>query len=69
MLKRKYQIFIGSTYQDLKEESDEVIKAILKDYIFFLWVWKWFMRIMKSNGSKLLIQCIRSINPRLSKTL
>ena len=26
----KYQIFISSTYEDLKEERDEVIKAVLE---------------------------------------
>ena len=34
MLKRKYQVFISSTYKDLKEEREEVMKAILRDYNF-----------------------------------
>jgi hypothetical protein len=32
MQEKKYQIFISSTYEDLKEEREEVIKAILKLY-------------------------------------
>jgi|GEM_PF-6455590 len=34
MIDRKFQVFISSTYRDLKDERDEVIKAILKDYNF-----------------------------------
>lgn len=30
MMTNKYQIFISSTYQDLKEERDQVIKAVLE---------------------------------------
>ena len=26
----KYQVFVGSTYEDLKEERSQVIKAILE---------------------------------------
>ncbi len=32
MHNKKYQIFISSTYEDLKEEREEVIKTILKSY-------------------------------------
>jgi hypothetical protein len=29
-LDKKYQIFVSSTYEDLKEERDQAIKAILE---------------------------------------
>jgi len=32
MNEKKYQIFISSTYEDLKEEREEAIKIILKLY-------------------------------------
>jgi len=32
MLEKKYQIFLSSTYEDLKEERDSIIKAILELY-------------------------------------
>lgn len=34
MLNRRYQIFISSTYKDLIEERNSVIKAILENYHF-----------------------------------
>lgn len=43
-MKKKYQIFISSTYQDLKEERQAAVEAILKAghipagmELFFFW--------------------------------
>ena len=33
-MEKKYQIFISSTYEDLKEERDKVQRAILSMYQF-----------------------------------
>ena len=32
--RRKFQIFISSTYEDLKEERAKLVATILKDYHF-----------------------------------
>lgn len=42
---KKYQIFISSTYEDLKEERSEVVATILK-LIIFLLEWKCLVQII-----------------------
>ena len=37
-MNKKYQVFISSTYEDLKEERQKVIEALLGKTVFLL-VW------------------------------
>ena len=51
-MNKKFQIFISSTYEDLKEERSKVVATILKSNHFPLG-WKCLVQIMLNNGSRL----------------
>lgn len=50
-LKRRYQVFVSSTYEDLKEERQHVIQALLERSAF-RWGWN-YSRLQASNNGNL----------------
>ena len=49
-METRYQVFVSSTYEDLKEERNEVIKALLS-LIVFLVAWSISQPQVKTSGA------------------